>query len=227
MASLRDTAACIGITGDFSVVGDFFGYLAPPQSAPKAGAYPDLSVLTQISRLQGRYVDMNLIRVGIESFTPGDETEIDGAVQFTRDNYAQISLGVGRVLRFFITTAEANGHANIGSNGEARDLTNEWTVDNDALDVFFVLTYATDTIGRSDVNGCNKDGPGIDGSVVAIERSDNTTGFVLAHEAGHYLGLRHRGDPGNLMFRDVPNGGNLTSTQGADMRDHCFTNDAC
>ena len=91
-----------------------------------------------------------------------------------------------------------------------------------------MLTYAGTTIGRSDVNGCNKDGPGIDGSVVAIE-SDvaDTTGFVLAHEAGHYLGLRHRGDPGNLMFRNVPNGGNLTSRQGADMRDHCFTNDAC
>ena len=220
MASLRDTAACIGITGDFSVVGDFFGYRAPPQ---------DLSVLTQINRLEGRYVDMNLIRVGIESFTESDEQEIDLAVQFTRDNWAQVSLGVGRVLRFFITTAEANGHANIGSDGEAADLTNEWTVPNDALDIFFVLTYATSTIGRSDVNGCNKDGIGIDGSVVSIE-SDvlNTTGFVLAHEAGHYLGLRHRrGDPGNLMFPDVPNGGNLTSRQGADMRDHCFTNDAC
>ena len=46
-------------------------------------------MLTQINRLQGRHVHMNLIRVGIESFTPADETEIDGAVQFTRDTYAR------------------------------------------------------------------------------------------------------------------------------------------
>ena len=37
---------------------------------------------------------MNLIRVGIESFTASDEQEIDLAVQFTRDNWAQVSLGV-------------------------------------------------------------------------------------------------------------------------------------
>jgi hypothetical protein len=219
MASLRDTAACIGITGDFSVVGDFFGYLAPPQ---------DLSVLTQINRLQGRYVDMNLIRVGIESFTSGDETEIDGAVQFTRDTYAQVSLGVGRVLRFFITTADANGRDNIGSDGEAEDLTNEWTVDNDAMDIFFVLTYATSTLGLSPVDGpCNKDAKGMDGSVVAIEGSASTTGLTIAHEAGHYLGLEHVGSSRNLMFPSAPNGGNLTASQGTDMRDHCFTNDAC
>ena len=219
MASLRDTAACIGISGDFSVVSDFFGYLAPPQ---------ELSVLTQINRLQGRHVHMNLIRVGVESFEPDDETEIDAAVQFTRDTYAQVDLGVGRVLRFFITTADANGRDNIGSPGEAEDLTNEWTVPNDALDIFFVLTYAGMPLGSSAVDGpCDKDATGMDGSVVAIEGGTSTTGLTLAHEVGHYLGLDHVGDEANLMFPTDPNGGNLNSGQGSDMRDHCFANDAC
>ena len=68
----------------------------------------------------------------------------------------------------------------------------------------------------------------MNGSVVAIEGFASTTGFVLAHEAGHYLGLATRQQqPRELMFTTVPNGGNLTSSQGSDMRDHCFTNGGC
>jgi hypothetical protein len=67
----------------------------------------------------------------------------------------------------------------------------------------------------------------MDGSVVAIEGSVNLTGFVLAHEAGHYLALSHSTSSSNLMFGTVPNGGNLTSSQGSDMRDHCFTKPGC
>lgn len=219
MASLRAIAQCIGISSNFAIVRDFFGYTAAPQ---------DLSVLTQVRRLQGRHVHMNLIRVGIESFTAADELEIDGAVQFTRDTYATVSLGVGRVTRWFITTADANGRDNIGGDGEAEDLTNEWTVDNHALDVFFVLTYAGSTIGLSRVDGpCDKDAKGMDGSVVAIEGSANTTGFVLAHEVGHYLGLSHTTNSNRLMFGTVPNGGQLTGGEGSNMRDHCFVVSPC
>jgi hypothetical protein len=108
------------------------------------------------------------------------------------------------------------------------DLTNDWTVPNSALDIFWVLTYSGSTIGYSRVDGpCDKDAKGMDGSVVAIEGAVTTTGFVLAHEAGHYLGLSHSSSSGNLMFGTVPNGGNLTSGQGSDMRDHCFTKSGC
>lgn len=220
MDSLKAIAACIGVTGNFSVSRDFFGFLR--------GAPRDVSVLTQIRRLQGRHVHMNFIRVGSDQFTNNDLREIDSALQFTRDTYAQVNLGVGRIEHYFILTADAGGAENIDNNDEAEDLTNEWTVPNSALDIFWVLTYAGSTIGRSRVDGpCNKDAKGMDGSVVAIESTPNTTGFVLAHEAAHYLGLDHSASNSNLMFDTVPNGGNLTSGQGSNMRDHCFVKAGC
>jgi hypothetical protein len=61
----------------------------------------------------------------------------------------------------------------------------------------------------------------MDGAVVELIGS--TTGQVLAHEVGHYLGLSHvTGDSTNLMFPSVPNGGVLTTAQGNIMKSHCF-----
>jgi hypothetical protein len=218
--SLSAIASCIGVPAPFSVSRDFFGFLR--------GAPSDVSVATQIQRLKGRHVHMNFIKVGSDQFTANDEAEMDAALQFTRDNYSQVSLGVGRIEHFVISTAEADGAENIGDDDEAEELTNDWTVPNSALDIFWVLTYAGSTIGLSRVDGpCDKDAKGMDGSVVAIEGNVTTTGFVLAHEAGHYLGLSHSSSSGNLMFGTVPNGGNLTSSQGSDMRDHCFTKTGC
>lgn len=220
MDSVRNVAACIGVTGSFSVSRDFFGFLR--------GAPVDVSVASQIQRLKGRHVHINFIRVGSDQYTKSDLAEMDSALQFTRDTYAQADLGVGRIEHFVISTAEANGADNVNNNDEAEELTNDWTVPNSALDVFWVLTYSGPTIGLSRVAGpCNKNAKGMDGSVVAIEGSANTTGFVLAHEAGHYLGLKHASSNTNLMFRNVPNGGNLTSSQGSKIRGHCFTKPGC
>jgi hypothetical protein len=221
MDSLKAIANCIGVSGTFSVSRDFFGFLR--------GAPSDVSVATQIGRLKGRrHVHMNFIQVGSDQFTAADEQEMDAALQFTRDTYAQVNLGVGRIEHYVISTAQAGGADNINNDDEAVDLTNDWTVPNSALDIFWVLTYAGSTIGYSRVDGpCDKDAKGMDGSVVAIEGTVTTTGFVLAHEAGHYLGLSHSSSSSNLMFGTVPNGGNLTSGQGSDMRDHCFTKPGC
>lgn len=218
MASLRDTAACIGVTGDFSVVGDFYGYLAKPD---------DLSVLTQVGLLQGRHVHLNLIRVGIESFTPEDEAELDAAVHLTRSYYEQVSLGVGSVLRFSVSTADANGHEHIGSDGEAESLTHDWTVPNDAIDVFLVRSFVLG-IGHAPIDGpCDKSGVRMNGCVVEMTGSPLMTGQALGRFVGHYLGLSTTDDNQNLMWTAVPNGGELTAAQGAIMRDHCFVNHGC
>jgi hypothetical protein len=221
MASVRAAAQCINLgKQNFRIVRDFFGYqMGPPGS---------ISLLTQLRRVQGRHVHMNFIRVGSDQFTEKDLQEIDQALNAARAIYAQVNLGIGRIKHFFITTAEADGAENIDNDNEAEELTNDWTVDNDALDIFFVLSYAGTTIGLSREDGpCDKDAKGMDGSVVAIEGESSVTGLVLAHEAGHYLGLSHSSNSNNLMFVAVPNGGQLASSQGKDMRDHCFAHSSC
>ena len=220
MSSLRQRATCIGLGANFSVIRDFFGHLTQPSG---------LSVRTQVDRLGNKRIDINVIRVGIDQMTNADLAEIDAAVRDTRDMYATRSLAVGRVFHWDIPTSQANGAENIGNDDEAVDLADDWSVDNTALDVFFVLTYAGSTIGLSAVEGpCDKDNSkDMEGSVVAIEGATTTTPFVLAHEVGHYLGLEHVNNSNRLMNPTVPNGGQITAAEGTDLRDHCFVKTAC
>jgi Metallo-peptidase family M12B Reprolysin-like len=167
-------------------------------------------------------ISLNIIRVGSEQFTAADESTIRSAIETLRGTYATIGLTLRRVEDHFITTAQAEGHDVIDSDGEAEDLTDEWTIPNNAVDVFFVKLYVGGVAGLSPMDGpCDKGSKGMTGTVV--ELSGSTTGQVLAHEVAHYLGLSHvTGDSTNLMFPSVPNGGTLTTAQGNTMRSHCF-----
>ncbi|MBE8518301.1 matrixin family metalloprotease [Amycolatopsis sp. H6(2020)] len=167
-------------------------------------------------------ISINIIRVGSENFTPTDLTTIDDAVNTLRNTYSTIGLTLRRVEHYIIPLASANGRDVIDSDSEAETLTDEWTVANNAVDVFFVKLYVGPVAGLSPVGGpCDKNAKGMDGTV--CELIGGTTGQVLAHEVGHYLGLSHvTGDSSNLMFPSVPNGGQLTATQGNTMKSHCF-----
>jgi hypothetical protein len=219
VASLRRIAECIGLSARVSVLSDFYGMLNRPRRP--------LSLLQQLRLLQGPHVHLNLIRVGIESFTAGDEAAIDRALEQTRAIFATVGLGVGRVVRYLIGTADANGREHIEDTGEARALADEWTVPDDALDVFLVLTFAGIIGGYSPIPGsCDKNRKGRSGAVVAVDNGP-FLGVGLAHEVGHYLGLDHVRDPANLMFDDGLPGMNLTSSQGATMRRHCSVKPGC
>jgi Metallo-peptidase family M12B Reprolysin-like len=167
-------------------------------------------------------ISINIIRVGFENFSSADVTTINNAIETLRNTYATVGLTLRRVERYIISLADANGRDVIDSNGEAESLTDEWTVPNNAVDVFFVKLYVGSVAGLSPVSGpCDKNAKGMDGAV--CELIGGTTGQVLAHEVGHYLGLSHvTGDSTNLMFPSAPNGGLLTAAQGNTIKSHCF-----
>jgi hypothetical protein len=211
--SLRQIANdCLGISGEFQVVRDFFGYAT--------GAPEQVSLLRQLNLLDA-HVNISIVRVGIESFTEGDEREIDAAVAFMRETYASVSIGVGAVERYYIATADAGGRDHIADDDEAEELTHEWSTPYGSIDVFFVRSYAGSGIGSAPREGPedkDKNGP-MTGVVLAVEGSTTVTGFALAWLVGCYLGLKTSDNSNNLMFETVPNGGNLTRDQGEEMMD--------
>ncbi|MBM7800728.1 hypothetical protein JOE57_003649 [Microlunatus panaciterrae] len=161
--------------------------------------------------------------MGSEQFTADDETILSFAVNYTRAIYGSVGIAINRVEDYFISNEQAGGYAVIDQDSEAEFLTSQWTVPNNAIDVFVVKLYVGGTAGLSPVKGtCNKDLPFPTMTGVVIELVDVLTNQVLAHEVGHYLGLDHETDTTNLMYKDVPNGGLLTFLQGIAMSTHCF-----
>lgn len=258
MASIREMTACLQLSGlqpggfkwvgNLSLLRDFWGYTRHPK---KNIALPvSLSLVQQIDRLRGKHIHLNLIRVG-DLFTDAQDQDINNATHKLREIYGTVNLGIGRIEHYFITVVQADGKEHIDNGGEAETLTNEWTVPNDALDVFLVRTSWGDgeveTVGLSKTHSpCDKDAScAMTGSVVSL--GGLITGWVLAHEVSHYLGLSHINGletddvleagvesfppevRNNLMF-PIPyeiSNPTLNASQVQEMKKHCFVKSAC
>ncbi len=234
MVSLKKVVNCIGLSGNISIVRDFFGY--------RTGTPKPLSLLTQVRLLQGKHIHLNLIRTA--SFDISKQKQIDYGLQKMRDIYATVNVGIGRIQWFFIPP----GHEVIDGDSEAEDLWNEFGVPNTAIDVFLVRSIV-DSDGKSPVDGsCDKDSKDDSGCVISVEDNADGIGYTLgqaiAHEVGHYLGLEHVIElstisfldipkniidilDNNLMYPNVPNGGMLSGGQGGVMVLHCSVNGGC
>ena len=239
---------CIGVGsgGEKSLLFDLFGFIRGRVPPDPTGVRSEVSLKRLINDLQTKHIHLNVIRVGMDTLSAGDQDEalqnLDYAVYRIRDIYQQVSLGVGRVQHYFIDADEANGRDDIANEDEAEALWDEWTVPGNAIDCF-VVRNIDGFLGLSPVGGnCDKDGKG-DG----LLGGHYTRGFdglsrTFAHEIGHFLDLSHNHDDGecpstasgrnNLMAQtgcvdDVRADVNLASSQGSDMRDHCSVKNGC
>jgi hypothetical protein len=155
---------------------------------------------------------LNVTRVGAESFTSQEYSDLYAAVDVTRTIYERRDVTLS-VDRRNITNAQAGGFTVITSESEARDLFEQWSgPNNDFIDVF-----VAPSISGTGFDGLAGDIPGPTShsgrqSGVVVDKSGFVDGsgtrrlnipylgMLIGHEVGHYLGLSHVSDAGNLML---------------------------
>ena len=263
MASLKSLMNCMDIDtgGQVSVLKRFFGFArGRVPTDPVTTATASVSILAQTRGIQGDYIHINVTRVGFDLLSgtvPGStqtlldqgREKIDYALYRTRNIYATVGVGVGRVLHTDINSSDAGGADDLGSEDEADDLIASWSWFNDGVDAFVVRNISGDFVGKaSAIPGvCDKQ-DAEDGVVGGeIGRGFDAFARTFAHEIGHHMGLTHNhgGDPdcpdttngcNNLMAQTrcaTSCGGGtrtavlLTSSQATTMRNHCSIRPSC
>lgn len=222
MISVRRAIDCIGsdVTSNISVWRDFFGFLnKPPYLFINA-----LSIRNQVKLLQGKYFDVDIIRVSYEDFGTEEKNWINVAINDIRKIYRSVGLGIRRITHSGISKSEAGSFANINSVREIKKLTRKYRGPGPGMDVFLVVEFNVDDyIGYSAI-GFNdkKDQYRFNGCVIGIKSLANLgVNFptdhifhVTAHEIGHGLGLKHQEKSvENLMYPYSPVGKKLDRKQ--------------
>lgn len=263
MVNVRAILNCEGIdtSQNISILGHMFGFARRRvPTDPDTTVTAAVSMLQYIRGVQGDHVHLNVIRVGFDAMT--DQAEADGihkidyAIYRIRNIYRPVGVGVGRVEHFVITAAEADGADDIGSDNEADELSDDWSVPGDGIDVFMVRNISTDDfVGISPVGGsCRKPSKrdGLVGGEIERAAADDLdfelVARTFAHEVGHFLDLPHNHDDGdcpnsnaarrNLMAQtgcvinnnvaaNVRAAVELSNGQGNTMDDHCSIRGGC
>jgi hypothetical protein len=238
------TAMGRGGQGDLSLMrelGGFWQGIAPQD--PTTHAHVDIALSDLFAGLSGRHLNVNIITVGWDLLgnRATERADLDYAIHRLRTIFAPAGLGLGRVNHYEITSDECGGRDDLSGDSEADSLSDEWSVDDDGVDVFFVrtITASPNFAGISPIPGdCDKGGKS-DGLVggTAGRNDPDGLGRTLAHELGHFLDLDHtHGDPpacpsttagrNNLMSQtrcavSKRTSVLLTAAQGSTMRGRC------
>ena len=234
VSMLQVARDCLGISGRISMRHHIFGYIYGPPNKP-------YSLKLQLDRAKGRAFNFSAILVGHRDDFSGtisraDVTRITYAIQRTRELYDQVNLGIRRVYWTYIPEDDVGSYTIITDADEAKNLTEDWSADNNGIDVFFVQSILNASGWSTKGGPCDKSDKGFSGAVVELVGGDEITGIVTAHEVGHYLGLGTGPNSNNVMGIDSNNDGideiglgsvNLTSGQGSTMRSHCSTRGSC
>lgn len=161
---------------------------------------------------------VNFTAVAGEDFTDQEWADLDTAESVMKSIYERRDLTFGQDDRY-IPLANVGGYEVIDSFDEFHDLLNDWSGPdtNDNIDAFIV--QAINVGGGVDGIDGSIPGPtshgGRDSGVIAsksgyVDGNGNRRlnseylGMLIGHEIGHYLGLVHVSDAGNLM---LPNSG--------------------
>lgn len=212
--------------GAFSTWDGWIAFSSPGGSGVfgKLDAREDLALQITMTRQDGGTVagqitvrtmfsfGLNVTRVGAESFTAEEYSDLYNAVNVTLGIYERRDVTFA-VDRRNLTNAQAGGFTVITSESEARDLFESWSgPDNAFIDVFVVPSISgTGFDGLAGAIPGPTSHAGRDSGVV-VDRIGFTDGsgvrhlnipylgMLIGHEVGHYLGLVHVGEPGNLML---------------------------
>src|ERR1700704_5044274 len=104
MQSLRAMATCVGLSGNFSVVRDLFGFIRGKLPPDPTGVAVTVSLSRQARRLRGPHFPPKIIASGRDQFSDADFVELDYSVFKLRNIYHPVSIGVGRVRHWTVTT---------------------------------------------------------------------------------------------------------------------------
>jgi hypothetical protein len=99
---------------------------------------------------------INIIKVGVESFTASDNQKVLDAIRITREIYEQVDFTLRDLEWWQLTNAQAGNDAMPTSTSQADDLASNWSVKNDKIDLF-VVRSAVGFDGYSPIGGpCDK-----------------------------------------------------------------------